>query len=289
MNFLNVIIPVFNRPIFVERAINSVLNQTFQDFILTIVDDGSTDDTPRVLDKFQGHPKVKIIRQENMGVSCARNMAFKSTSSTWICFLDSDDEWLPQKLEKQIAYLMLHPEHRLVHSEEFWIRNGVRVNQKTRHSKSDHHIFERSLELCLISPSTVILSSELFFKHGMFNESFVVCEDYDLWLKILSTEEIGFLPEFLVNKYGGHEDQLSTKYPAMDYWRIKSLMQLLSQPLDISHLQMIKDHGRRKHSAPLTRIFIPDTAARTLDEFFGDTATISDLTNLRIYFIETFL
>lgn len=244
--FIDVIIPTYNRAAYLERAIQSVLNQTYQDFTLHIVDDGSTDETKEILAKYIGHSKVVIHSQENQGVSAARNLAARNSNSPWISFLDSDDEWLPHKLEAQMKFLQKNPSCQFLHSEEIWIRNGVRVNPKVKHNKGPENLFERSLAFCLISPSTVIMRRDLFNQHGQFDESFTVCEDYDLWLKVLASTEIGFLPEYLTHKYGGHEDQLSTQFVAMDYWRIKSLVNLLGSNIDQSKKELIVAEIQRK-------------------------------------------
>jgi hypothetical protein len=144
-----------------------------------------------------------------------------------VAFLDSDDEWLPHKLQDQISYLNNHPHLRIVYGDELWIRNGMRVNQKKVHQKSGGWIFDRCLEQCLIAPSSVILEKKLFLEMGEFDEDFEVCEDYDLWLKISSLYEIGFISHPLIIKHGGHQDQLSTKYFAMDLWRLKSMLNIL--------------------------------------------------------------
>ena len=244
--YVDVIIPTFNRAHLLQRAIESVLNQTYKEFKLYIVDDGSTDNTLELLKKYQGHPQIVVHTQTNHGVSAARNYAVRHSHSPWISFLDSDDEWLPQKLESQIRYLKLHPQCRFLHSEEIWIRNGVRVNPKVKHNKGPDELFKRSLEFCLISPSTVIMRKDLFLEHGMFDETFTVCEDYDLWLKILAHEEIGFLPDYLTNKYGGHSDQLSTQFVAMDYWRIQSLWKLLKTHIDQDKKNLILAEIKKK-------------------------------------------
>ena len=177
---IDVIIPTFNRAPVLMRAIQSVLNQTYQDFTLHIVDDGSTDETASVLVQVQSHPKVVVHRQENRGASAARNFGVKNSTAPYISFLDSDDEWMPEKLQVQANFLKNSPHLSFLHSEEIWVRNGVRVNPKVKHQKSSKNLFIRSLDFCLISPSTVILSRELFLKHNGFDESFTVCEDYDL-------------------------------------------------------------------------------------------------------------
>jgi glycosyltransferase involved in cell wall biosynthesis len=236
---IDVIIPTYNRSLVMHRAITSVLNQTYKDYIIHIVDDGSTDETQLELEKYKDYPNIKIYHQPNSGVSSARNLAAKSSSADWLSFLDSDDEWLPNKLEVQVAFLKANPKLNFVHSEEIWIRNNVRVNPKQKHSKSHDSLFERSLNFCLISPSTVLISRKLFMHHKGFDQNLVVCEDYDLWLKILVVEEIGFTPTPLIKKYGGDVDQLSTKFVAMDYWRIKSLVNLY-QETSITNIQ--KEH-----------------------------------------------
>lgn len=238
---IDVIIPTYNRAELIQRAIESVMSQTYADFHLYVVDDGSTDTTQDVLKKYSVHPKVTLLKQDNQGVSSARNLGVKHGQNEWISFLDSDDEWLPNKLKLQTDYLLTHPEIRFLHSEEIWIRNGVRVNPKIKHNKSGEDLLERSLEFCLISPSTVIMKRELYTQHNGFDPEMMVCEDFDLWNKILISEKVGFTDEYVTQKYGGHEDQLSTKFLAMDYWRIKSLVALeKNYPKDEKIISVIK-------------------------------------------------
>lgn len=243
---IDVIIPTFNRADLLERAIKSVLAQNYQNFLLHIIDDGSTDNTQALLSKYSLNPKMKIHHTENGGVSRARNYGVTNSQNEWICFLDSDDEWLPNKLETQVQFLSHNSQFEFVHTEEIWIRNGMRVNPKTKHSKGADELFKRSLEFCLISPSTVMMKRSLFQKYGPFEEGYVVCEDYDLWIKILAHQEVGYLPEALVSKFGGHEDQLSTKYFAMDYWRIKSLVNLYGSNITETQKNLIVEVLKRK-------------------------------------------
>ena len=227
MSLFSVILPTFNRSSVIERAIDSVLNQSFTDFELIIVDDGSTDKTKTLLDRYDD--RIQYVFQENRGVSAARNLGVKQAKGKWLAFLDSDDEWLDKKLELQNKYIQNNPEIKIVHGNEIWIRNGVRVNQMKKHAKGGGDQFLRSLELCLISPSTVALRKDLYCHLGGFHEDFVVCEDYDLWLKITHQYEVGFIEKDLIKKYGGHEDQLSRQFYGMDLWRIKSILSLLKE------------------------------------------------------------
>ena len=228
---VSVIIPTYNRAWAIRRSVESVLGQTFQDFELLIVDDGSTDQTPEILQTFQHHPHIQITRTANRGVSLARNTALKKARGEWIAFLDSDDEWTPHKLQCQWDYLQKWPQLKVIHGEEIWIRRGVRVNPKQKHAKSGGELFQKCLPLCLISPSAVMIHRKVFRQIGLFDPQMTVCEDYDLWLRMTPFYRVGFVAEPIVKKYGGHSDQLSVRYKAMDYFRVKSIDKVLQ--LDI--------------------------------------------------------
>ncbi|VAW86803.1 Putative N-acetylgalactosaminyl-diphosphoundecaprenol glucuronosyltransferase [hydrothermal vent metagenome] len=225
MPSISVIIPTYNRIETLPRAIESVLAQTHPVNELIIVDDGSTDGTAAWV--AEHYPQIKLIEQQNSGVSAARNRGIEAASGEWIALLDSDDEWLPKKLEKQLACLKSEPALKIIHSDEIWIRNGVRVNQMRKHSKKGGWIFQDCLPLCAISPSAVMIHRSIFDDVGLFDESLPACEDYDLWLRITSVYPVLYYDEPLIQKYGGHEDQLSRKHWGMDRFRIKALVGIL--------------------------------------------------------------
>lgn len=244
---VSVIIPTYNRKNVLLRAITSVLAQTYKHFEIIVIDDGSTDQTREELLPLINSGKIKYQFGENRGVAAARNAGFASSNGELIAFLDSDDEWLPHKLEEQIDYFSANPQKKIVYGEELWFRKGVRVNQKLIHKKMGGWIFEACIVQCLIAPSSVMLTRDLFIEMEGFDESFKVCEDYDLWLKISSLQEIGFIEEPIIIKHGGHEDQLSTKYPAMDFWRLKSMHRILkSRTLSHSHKLMLSQSMKRR-------------------------------------------
>ena len=222
---ISVIIPTYNRAYCLPRAIDSVLAQSHPVEKICVIDDGSTDDTRQLLQS--NYPQVHYIRQENKGVSAARNEGIRKTKSQWIAFLDSDDEWLPQKIEKQLFELTRQPMHKLIHCDEVWIRNGVRVNSMNKHKKSGGNIFESCLPLCVISPSASIIQRELLLEVGLFDESLPACEDYDLWLRICSRYPVLYINEKLLHKYGGHEDQLSRQHWGMDRFRVDALDRII--------------------------------------------------------------
>lgn len=222
---VNVIIPTYNRKWAVNRAIDSVLAQTYPHFQLIVVDDGSTDDTKTLLNSYND-PRLIVLNQPNRGVSAARNTGINAARGNLIAFLDSDDLWLPNKLARQVNFFEQRPEALICQTEEIWIRNGKRVNPKKRHQKPRGMIFEPSLALCLVSPSAVMIRRELLDEVGLFDENLPACEDYDLWLRISRKYPVHLIDEPLIVKHGGHADQLS-RAPQLDKYRIAALCKLL--------------------------------------------------------------
>jgi len=243
MNSVSVIIPSYNRAHTLGRAIDSVLAQTIAPLEIIVIDDGSSDNTAEFVQ--QHYPTIRYIRQDNQGVSAARNLGIKQAKGDWIALLDSDDEWLTNKLETQLALAEQDPSIPLIHSDEIWIRDGVRVNQMNKHGKAGGWIFQRCLPLCAISPSASMIKRTLFDEVGLFDENLPACEDYDLWLKICSRYPVLYSEETLIKKYGGHEDQLSRLHWGMDRFRLQALDRILEQ----SHLT---DDDR---AAALTMLF----------------------------------
>ena len=219
---ISVIIPTYNRCDLLKRAINSVIKQTITPKEIIIVDNGSTDQTYQMVSSL--FPEIDYFIEKKRGVSAARNKGILESKSKWIAFLDSDDAWKPTKLEKQMEFSIFNQDkYRIIHTDETWYRNKKFLNQLKKHKKSGGNIFKNSLQLCCISPSSVVLKKQIFEEYGLFDENLEVCEDYDMWIRITSKEEVGFLDSPLVLKYGGHSDQLSKKFWGMDRFRIKSL------------------------------------------------------------------
>tara|TARA_B100001564_G_scaffold8889_1_gene7541 strand:+ start:173 stop:1039 length:867 start_codon:yes stop_codon:yes gene_type:complete len=219
---ISVIIPTYNRCDLLKRAINSVIKQTITPKEIIIVDNGSTDQTYQMVSSL--FPEINYFIEKKRGVSAARNKGILESKSKWIAFLDSDDAWKPTKLEKQMEYSVFNQDkYRIIHTDETWYRNKKFLNQLKKHKKSGGNIFKNSLQLCCISPSSVVLNKQIFEEYGLFDENLEVCEDYDMWIRITAKEEVGFLDSPLVSKYGGHSDQLSKKFWGMDRFRIKSL------------------------------------------------------------------
>jgi glycosyltransferase involved in cell wall biosynthesis len=226
MPAVSVIIPTFNRARKVVRAIESVLSQTFVDYEILVIDDGSTDGTSKALAEFKG-PITTLAHSTNQGVSAARNTGILRSNAPLVAFLDSDDYWLPEKLAKQLVFFKTYPQTIACQTEEIWMRNGRRVNPKKKHLKPSGDIFKPSLKLCLVSPSATMLKRSLLEKVGLFDESLPACEDYDLWLRIACLYPVYLIKQPLVIKEGGSSDQLSSLHKGMDKFRIKALVKLI--------------------------------------------------------------
>jgi len=180
---VSVIIPTYNRELLITRAIRSVLNQTYRDFELIVVDDGSIDNTVGIVNGFND-PRIKYIRHDkNRGVAAARNTGIKAARGSYIAFQDSDDEWLPTKLEKQLqAFTAAPPKVGVVYSGVWRVEN----NKKTYfiHYAKRGNLYYSLFKLGFIYLQSAMVKKECFFKVGIFDEEIPGAEDWELWLRI---------------------------------------------------------------------------------------------------------
>jgi len=243
---VSVIIPVFNRGRRLEKAVVSVLEQEGVDFELIVVDDGSTEPAEDVFRQVEdrGHTVIRCSR--NRGPGAARNTGVRQAKGRWLSFLDSDDYWLPGKLQSHLHSLE-ESGLSIGQTEEIWYREGQRVNPPKPHRIQGGDLFGRSLKAVCVSSSTVMLKRELFSRFEGFDEDFFVCEDYDLWLRVSAAELFDYCPRELVVKHGGHTDQLSQALPAMDRFRIVSLLKLLvHEELEQAQVALARKELERK-------------------------------------------
>jgi len=205
---VSVIIPAYNSREHIAEAVQSALDQTYQPVEVIAIDDGSTDGTGEVLRSFGN--KIRYIRKENGGPASARNVGIESAAGEFVAFLDGDDIWYPQKLEKQMS--LFQGDVGLVYARvDSFDENGP--VEKVRKPLIRGEVFERLFNKNLISTSTVVVKKECFDKVGLFDEDpdLISVEDYDMWLRIAALTKVDFLDEPLI-KYRLHPGGISKNY-----------------------------------------------------------------------------
>lgn len=252
---ISVIIPTYNRQNLLKRALVSVQNQTYKPKEIIVVNDGSNDFTCKVLEDFDG---VKYFYKQNGGVSSARNFGIKKSSCKWVAFLDDDDEWMGEKLALHVKLHEQNPSLHASYTDERWVRDGEFVNIPKKYKKDDKNIFEKSLNYCNIAPSSALIDKDVFEKIGYFDESLEVCEDYDMWLRILLDFHITLIDKPLIIKHSSDVKQLSFKHWGMDRFRVKSLQKIYPAIKDKAKKELTKKvllhklnlliKGARKHN-----------------------------------------
>ncbi len=241
---ISVILPTYNRAQFLARSIPSILGQSLLPGELIIVDDGSGDESRQVVaqESVNSPLPIKYIYQENKGASGARNTGIKKSSFPFLAFLDSDDWWHTEKLEKQFSSMQKNPHYDISHTREIWYRKGKRVNQKKKHDPPHGNIFQQSLRMCMVGMSTVMIKKECFLRFGYFDENLACCEDYDLWLRMGCAIPFLLVEQPLIFKDGGRDDQLSVIHrKGMDVYRIQSLCNLL-ESMRLDKEQLVQAH-----------------------------------------------
>jgi glycosyltransferase involved in cell wall biosynthesis len=225
--FVSIIIPTFNRGYCLQKAIDSVLTQTYPYFELIVVDDGSDDNTAKLVKGYGAD--IVYLRQRNRGPAAARNSGVQASRYKLLSFLDSDDRFAENKLEVQIRALQENPSYLISHTQEIWYRNGRILNQKIRHKKNDGNIFSQSLELCAVGMSTAMMHRKIFERYGLFDEGYPCCEDYEFWLRVSAEQKFLLVDQPLTLKDGGRDDQVSSLYRVgMDKYRIQAIMKILA-------------------------------------------------------------
>jgi len=253
----SVIIPTYNREGFLKKALDSVLKQTFKDFELIVIDDGSTDRTKELIGLFKDE-RLLYYYQDNHGVAHARNRGLEKAKGEYIAFLDSDDWWKENKLERFNEAIQRNPQIKIFHSQELWYRSGQIHNPKKTHKKPNGWVYPQALSLCCISISTAVIHESVLKKVGNFDESFEACEDYDFWLRSTLHYPIFLIDAFLTEKEGGRPDQVSMNTWGLDRFRIRSLEKMLkSKDLSPENYDLTYRELKRKCA-----IFIEGTKKR---------------------------
>ena len=225
---ISVIIPAYNQAMYVSEAIRSVLGQTYPDFELIVVDDGSTDETSQILAGFQD-PRIRVIRQSNAGLSSARNTGLRESIAPLVTFLDADDYFLPDKLEVLSRYLENNLEIGLIVGKAIYIdhtgRTLVEAGKPSTLLNLPELLFENPI--CV---SGILLRRNWLERVGVFDESLRACEDWDLWLRLLIEGCKMAWVENLVVAYRIHPGQMTRQSDRMQIAIFSMLDKFFSRP-----------------------------------------------------------
>jgi glycosyltransferase involved in cell wall biosynthesis len=196
---VSVVIPTYNRSKLLRKTVQSVLDQSFKDYEILVVNNSSTDDTKEMLESL-GDPRIRVLDILNQGVIAkSRNLGMRNARGEYIAFLDDDDLWLSEKLEKQVGYLEKHPEYDLIYSPVWTIdENDARKEYlEIKRSPTEGNIFYELVRGNYISTLTVLMRKSLLSEIGFFGENPALrsIEDYDYWLRIALKKQIGFINE----------------------------------------------------------------------------------------------
>lgn len=239
---VTVIMPVYNGANYIKEAVDSILNQSFKDYEIVVINDGSKDNTEEILDGYGD--KIRYFYQNNAGTSVARNLGIREARGEYIAFLDQDDVYFPDKLERCLDYFKLNADVPMVYSNMLVIdQSGKKLYDwlLTKKYFAEGYIYENLLKECFFCPSTVVIKKTLLLEVGGFDESVRGVEDFDLWLKIAKNHKIGLIRETLV-KWRWHGKNTSTNSFMMDENRIKVYKkQLLHKDLAPTCINYIKN------------------------------------------------
>ena len=204
---VSVIVPAYRAADYIDRAVQSVFRQTAYPKELIIVDDGSDDGTSEILETYletDSPIDIKILNQSNQGAGAARNLALQSATGKYAAFLDSDDEWLPEKLARSIFHI--ERDKFILVAHNIFIVNGEnqkKINIAARFQNSSNSLFHGLYRRGFISTSTVVASLSAIHQAGGFDTSLQAGQDFDLWLKILGSQDSQFFvfDEYLAKYY----------------------------------------------------------------------------------------
>jgi glycosyltransferase involved in cell wall biosynthesis len=209
VKLVSVIIPAYNASDCIERAINSVFSQTFTNYEIIIIDDGSTDITEEIVKKFGD--KVRYIRQEHSGTSAARNNGIEVSNGDWISFLDADDEWLPEKLELQIELINKNPDLKWCSSYYYLESDGKRIpypySKRIKSAINSNGCFDNYFKYSidttnLANVQTTIIKKDIFDELGKFEVGRIRSQDLDMWWRIAHKyPKIGFIAKHVGIKH----------------------------------------------------------------------------------------
>lgn len=241
---VDVIVPCYNADAHLQRALNSVFAQTWTNWQIYAVDDGSRDNTLQILKN--NSSRCSFVSQPQAGAAAARNRAIRMSSSTFIAFLDADDEWFPAKLERQIAILRNDPTVGLICSRCSVSESGILryAGPAPRGVPNSGKLFQYLVRDCFVYTPTVVVRRSCLEEVGLFNESLAVSEDFNLWLRIATRWNICFLPDVLAithKRSGSLSSSIAAETRLQNGVRSLEDVQLRSQGLTSDETRALRD------------------------------------------------
>ena len=261
----SVVVPLYNKCHYIARAIQSVLDQTYDNFELIVVDDGSTDGSAEIVKRF-GDSRIRMLEQANSGASGARNSGIKCSRGEWIAFLDADDIWMPENLSSHVEILKQHPE--INWSAGSFVRRypGGRVEYPVMPAslaeRIDDGVFRNALSLisnALICTCTVVIRKEVFSTIGYFDPEFETAEDLDMWMRLwMKYRDVGYADKVIMEymqeipysltetRIESNDNRVSHALFVRKYWKAAVTMDLADR-LEIAKMcKALLRHGIMK-------------------------------------------
>jgi glycosyltransferase involved in cell wall biosynthesis len=225
---VSTIVPIYNGETYIANTIESILLQTYSNTEIVIVNDGSKDRSYQMLEPYLTFSRVKYIEQENRGVAAARNTGIRNSSGELIAFLDQDDLWLPEKIEKQVKILLTHPEIALVHGKfNFINETGSKIEPLWRQRVTSGFCYPQIFEHNKIGMLTALVRRECIEEAGLFDEDIAVTDDYLMWLKITYRHQIYYYDEPLA-EYRYHSNNTSRDMVKYKKNELEVIMRILN-------------------------------------------------------------
>ena len=261
---VSVVIATYNYARFLPTALESALNQTHHDLEVIVVDDGSTDDTPAVVERFLADSRVRYQRVEHLGQPKAKNTGIRLCRAPLIAFLDADDLWRPAKIEKQVALFQADPELGVAYTRRTLMNEAGQLLEYPEPMCHRGRVLTAMFQTNFICFSSVMVRGKVFEAVGLFDEDLQLAIDYDLWLRVARQFTFNFVPESLVRYRVGHAN-LSTRYGE----RLATVLRIRERFLDELGGRSLIDPAvvRRAHAEVCCQLALATMPQSRLDSF----------------------
>ena len=240
MELVTVVVPSYNMAHFLPQAVESALGQSYPHLEVQIIDDGSTDETPRVVRQWDGNPRVRVHRQANGGLSHARNQGIALGRGNFIALLDADDIWLPEKLALQMPLFDGRPEVGVVYSGFDRMDRDGRSEPKGPHRMHRGRISGRLLIENFVPASSAVVRRECFERHGGFDTALRTGEDYEMWLRLSAHYQFDYV-EQPVMRYRIWSGQMSKDYRGRYATGIQTMQNFLRRNPDAVERSVVRN------------------------------------------------